>query len=222
MMSDQTDPLNPMQGYPMRTFIARGCALVAAPLLCLLSCGDPATAPDVRSSTETNFLHVTYDYPKLATTEVSFWAVKGRAASVELWYHARPGASDSTKFIDFQVGANALDRRPDGSAIATGDSVLITLKVTDATHMVIDYQPSGLRFADADQPLLRMYWVACGDDLNYDGKVDAADDAIASQLNIWRQEGTGQPWYKQSSAVTKPTKEVSARLGGFSGYAIMF
>jgi hypothetical protein len=88
--------------------------------------------------------------------------------------------------------------------------------------MVIDYQPAGLRFADADQPLLRMYWTACGDDLNYDGKVDAADDTLISQLNIWRQESATAPWFKQPSAVVKGTKEVSARLGGFSGYALMF
>jgi hypothetical protein len=153
---------------------------------------------------------------------VSFWAVKGRSSGADLWYHARPGASDSAKFVEFRLGAGALDRRPDGTVIATGDSVLITLTATDPRHMMIQYLPTGLRFASAEQPTLKIYWIACGDDLNYDGKVDAADDAIADQLGIWRQEGTDQPWVRLTSVVAKSAKEVRSQLEGFSGYAISY
>jgi hypothetical protein len=206
----------------MRTSIARGCGPAAAALVTLLACRDAVTAPDSRTTAELNLLHVTYDYPQLAATTASFWAVKGQSSGTDLWYHARPGASDSAKFVEFRLGAGALDRRPDGSAIAVGDSVLITLKVTDARHMMIQYEPSGLRFAVAEQPTLRIFWTACGDDLNYDGKVDAADDAIAGQLGIWRQEGTDQPWMRLTSVVVKSAKEVRSQLEGFSGYALSY
>jgi hypothetical protein len=141
---------------------------------------------------------------------------------VDLWYHALPGRTDSLKFVEFRMGPLSLDRRPDGSAIAIGDSVLITLNVTDPTHLIIDYQPSGLTFASIDEPTLKLFWVACGDDLNYDGKVDDADTALSQQFSIWRQEGKDQPWFKVPSFVAQGSKEVDANLGGFTGYAILY
>lgn len=200
----------------------RRAAGLAAAVLTLASCSDPATAPELRATSELHLLHVTYDYPPLASTQVSFWAVKGRAAGADLWYHKRAGATDSAKFVEFRMPAGALDRRPDGSAIATGDSVLITLTATDPRHMIIAYEPSGLKFSATEQPTLKIFWTACGDDLNYDGSVDATDDALIAQLGIWRQEGADQPWMRLASAVTKATKEVSSRLDGFSGYAISY
>lgn len=196
-------------------------ALLAAAALSLASC-DPATSPLLRDTSELNLLHVTYDYPPLAATQVSFWAVKGRTGGADLWYHARPGATDSARFVSFRLGAASLDRRPDGSAIAAGDSVLITLTATDARHMMIQFLPSGLRFSAADPPTLRIYWTACGDDLNYDGSVDASDDALIGALAIWRQEGTGQPWSRLATTTTASERELLTRLDGFSGYAISY
>jgi hypothetical protein len=77
-------------------------------------------------------------------------------------------------------------------------------------------------FADADQPKLKISFAACGDDLNYDGKVDATDAAMLSSLALWRQEGPFQPWFKLTSTVTGSVKEVNAQLGGFTGYALMW
>jgi hypothetical protein len=153
---------------------------------------------------------------------VSFYAVKGKTASAQIWYHAAAGAADSLKFLDFQVGSASLDTRPDGSAIAAGDSVLITITVTDPTHFLLDFQPSGLKFSATDQPTLKVSFAACGADLNYDGKVDAADQAIMDALSFWRQEAPFQPWFKLGSTVNQTVREVDAQLGGFTGYAIEF
>jgi hypothetical protein len=201
--------------------VARG-ALAAVSLLALAACTDPVAVENGKDISELNQLHVTYDYPTLAATTVSFWAVKGRATSAELWYHARAGATDSAKFVDFRVGANAIDRRPDGTAFAPGDSVRITLTATDPRHMMISFEPSGLKFSATDKPTLKMFWVACGDDLNYDGKVDASDEAIMGKLGIWRQETPGARWFYVGSAVVGPTREVNAQLAGFTGYALMY
>ena len=199
-------------------------ALCGALLLAAASCHDTGTAPEEQGKdiSELHQLHVTYDYPSLAETQVSFYAVKGKTAGADLWYHARAGASDSTKFVEFRLGAGSLDKRPDGSSIAVGDSVLITLTASDPTHMMIEFQPSGLKFSITDQPSLKMFWVACGDDVNYDGKVDANDDLITSQLGIWRQETPGARWFHVGSAVQKGAREVDASLSGFSGYALMY
>lgn len=196
-------------------------ATLGALLLAVASCSD-ITAPEQRATADLRLLHARYDYPALVTTEVSFYAVKGKTAGADLWYHARPGASDSSRFVEFRMGTGSLDRRPDGSAIAVGDSVLITLTATDAKHMMIQFLPSGLHFSPADQPSLRIFWTACGDDLNYDGQVDAYDDLVANQLAIWRQETVDQPWTQLATTVTKGTREVRTLLDGFSGYAISY
>jgi hypothetical protein len=213
---------SPTRGYRM-THVLRTALLGFTLATCLgvVSCSDPITSPDERDPSEVKLLHVTYDYPPLAETTVSFWAVKGRATGADLWYHARPGATDSTRLVEFRMGANALDRRPDGTTIAPGDSVLITLTANDPAHMMVQFQPSGLRFSATDKPSLKIYWTACGDDLNYDGRVDSSDDAIVSQLSIWRQETPGAKWQRISSVTIKPNREIDALLSGFTGYAIM-
>ena len=192
--------------------------------LALLSCGD-ATAPapdDTRGPTDLRVLTVSPTAPPLATTQASFYAVQGKNAGVDLWYHARPGQRDSTKFLEFRLGGSSLDRRPDGSVIAPGDSVLISVRVTDPLHLIVDFQPSGLLFSPRDLPRLRLFFGEVGDDLNGDGHVDSNDDALLQQLSIWRQEAPGLPWFRLSSAVVKESREVEASLGGFTGYAIEY
>src|SRR4051812_43362295 len=104
---------SPTQGFRMTSLRLRSALLLIA-ILAAVACNESITSPDERSDAELNLLHVTYDYPALANPTVNFWAVKGRATGADLWYHPRPGTSDSAKFVEFRVGANALDRRPDG------------------------------------------------------------------------------------------------------------
>jgi hypothetical protein len=215
-------PQLPMKGSRMafRRLLVLAAVVVAA----AASCTD-STAPDAdteRAATDLRLLSAPHSAPPLATTQASFYAVKGRSTGVDIWYRPAAGRSDSAKFLEFRVGSNSLDRRPDGTVIATGDSVLISLTVTDPTHFIVEFQPTGLKFADADQPKLKISFAACGDDLNYDGKVDATDATMLSSLALWRQEAPFQPWFKLTSSVTASVKEVNAELGGFSGYAIMY
>jgi hypothetical protein len=205
--------------------IPRRCAV----LLCFVSLAaaascdsDGPTAPESRTTAELNFLHVAAGTPPLAARQASFYAVKGRATGISVYFRAANGSTDSLKLLDLNVGPNALDRRPDGTTIAPGDSVLISLTVTDPYHLVVDFQPAGLTFAAADRPVLRLSWAGCGNDLNYDGRVDANDDAVASQLGIWRQESASLPWFKQDAVTSKGTREVTTEIPGFTGYALAF
>jgi hypothetical protein len=212
----------PMKGFRMA--FRRHLVLAAVMLAAAASCTD-STAPDgdtERAATDLRLLAAPYGTPPLVTNQASFYAVKGKSSGVDIWYHRAAGRSDSTKFLEFRVGSNSLDRRPDGTAIATGDSVLISLTVTDPTHFIIEFQPTGLKFADADQPTLKISFAACGDDLNYDGKIDAADATMLSSLSFWRQESPFQPWFKIPSSVAASAKEVNSTLPGFSGYAMMY
>jgi hypothetical protein len=200
-----------------------GLALMLCGTAAIAACGsDSVTAPEERPASELRLLTVASTAPPLATTTTSFWAVKGKNAGVDLWYHALPGQRDSTKFHEFRMGGSTLDRRPDGSVIAQGDSVLITLTVVSPTNLIVDFQPSGLKFSANDPAKLKMFFASCGDDLDRDGQVTSSDDAIEQQLSIWRQEAPTAPWIKVSSLVVKDNKEIDAELGGFTGYAIAY
>jgi hypothetical protein len=205
----------------LRHLPARALALLA--LAAGLSCTD-TTAPDTeeRAATDLRLLAAPWGTPILATTQVSFYAVKGKSSGVDIWYRPREGQSDSSKFLEFRLGGASIDQRPDGSLIAQGDSILITVTVSDPTHFILDLQPSGLKFSANDLPKLKISFAACGDDLNYDGRVDGTDASMQASLSLWRQESPFQPWFKVASTVTASVKEVNAQIGGFTGYAIMY
>ena len=189
----------------------------------LLGCGAAdSTGPEERPTSGLRLLTVTADAPALAVTVTSFFAVRGKNAGVDLWYRPKLGSRDSTKFLEFRLDGASLDRRPNGTAFAEGDSVLITLTVTDPTHLIVDFQPSGLRFSANYPGRLKMFFEECGDDLDGNGKVDGGDDAIQNQLSIWRQESPLAPWIKVSSSVVKSSKEIDADISGFTGYAAAY
>ena len=197
-------------------------------LACLAACfafgcsAADSTGPEERPVDGLHLLAITADAPALAATIKSFYAVRGRNAGIDLWYRPKAGSRDSTKFLEFRLDNASLDRRPDGTAFADGDSVLITLTVTDPKHLIVDFQPSGLRFAAKNPGRLKMFFSQCGDDLDGDGKVDSGDDAIQNALSIWRHESLLAPWIKVSSAVVKSSKEIDADIGGFTGYAAAY
>lgn len=223
-MSNRNHTNSPTKGDRMKHPVSPARCTVAAVLLALLACND-ATSPDqtdTRAANDLRLLSAPYGTPALATSQVSFFAVKGKTAAADIWYHARAGEADSTKFLEFRMGAGSLDRLPDGTSIAAGDSVLITLTVTDPTHFIVEFQPSGLRFAATDQPTLKISFAACGADLNYDGVVDAKDATMEQNLSVWRQETPFQPWTRVSSTLATDVKVVNAPLGGFTGYALMY
>ena len=189
----------------------------------VLGCsGADVTAPEERPVNGLRLLSVTADAPALAFTITSFYAVRGKNAGVDLWYRPKLGSRDSTKFLEFRLDNTSLDRRPDGTAFAEGDSVLITLTVTDPIHLIVDFQPSGLRFSATNPGHLKMFFGQCGDDLDGNGRIDGGDDAIQNQLSIWRQETPLAPWFKVPSTVVKSSKEIDADITGFTGYAAAY
>jgi hypothetical protein len=199
-------------------------SFAAAAVLALNACSSASDslAPEERLETQLRLLTVTNDAPPLATSTVSFYAVKGKNASADIWYRRRAGKSDSTKFLEFRLGGATLDRRPDGTLIADGDSVRITVTVTDPAHLILQFQPSGLTFSSKDPARLRMFFNEVGDDFDHDGHVDSNDDDVERKLSIWRQELPGLPWFKVASAVVKEDRRVDAYLAGFTGYALAY
>lgn len=75
----------------------------------------------------------------------SFWAVKGQDRELVLRYSDTGG-----EFLRFRVGANSLNRRPNGTYFATGDSIQISVTVDATGKMKYSFEPSGLRFSSWD------------------------------------------------------------------------
>ena len=208
---------------PMRNRYARAFGLCAAMLASAAAGCRDGTGPNAGvPESELTFVRQSATAPTLAGTTARFWAKRGEDREVRMYYRPRAEASDSSLFLEFRVPAGALERRPDGSAFAAGDSVLITITVTDPSTLRAEFAPSGLRFSARTPARLRIEFDEADDDFDGDGDVDATDARIESQLSVWRQEGAGQPWYKQSSVVAEDIDDVEAEIFGFTAYAIAF
>ena len=179
-------------------------------------------APRANLSSELHFLRPAPDAPPLAQTTASFYAVRGENREVRIMYRARPGASDSTEFLRFEVPSQSLLRRPDGTLVAEGDSVLIRLTVSDPDRLIVSFEPTGLLFATDAPARLRMSYAETDDDVNADGVVDALDEELESLFQIWRQEQIGDPFHALASLLDKTRELVSASIGGFTNYAISY
>ena len=197
--------------------LSRHLALASAGLL-LAGCTD-SSAP-VEQRFDLNFLRPALTAPPVANPVVSFYAKKGQDVEAIMWYQKRPDRPDSTEFIRFRVDDNSLLTRPDGRAFAPGDSVLITITLADPQRLIIDMQPSGLRFSPVKPAELRISFEEADEDVNEDGAVDEDDGALVSRFAIWKRERAGDPWVKLSSLVEVGTHEVKAFINGFTGYAI--
>jgi hypothetical protein len=100
--------------------------------------------------------------------------------------------------------------------------VLISVRVIDPSRLIVEFQPSGLKFSAASPARLRFELGETDSDLNGDGLVDSGDDTLKTQLSFWRQEAPGQQWLKVASDVFTDLNEVEANVFGFTGYALAY
>ena len=200
-------------------------ALSTVLLGALAGCGsDSVISPDgdIRPAEALHFLRPAADAPPLANPMLSFYAKRGVDREAFMYYQPRPGRSDSSVFMRFKVSASSLDRRPDGSVIQMGDSVLITIRVSDPSRLILDFQPSGLRFAASQPADLKLDFGESSHDFDGDGDQDADDDRAKTALRIWKQEAPGLPWVRMASVTEFSLEELEADILGFTGYAIAY
>ena len=187
-------------------------------LAALAACGGDSTGPNptTKPTSDLHFLRLSATAPQLQSTVVSFYAVRGQDREVRVRFQ------NGEDYLRFRVFANSLSQRPDGTAIANGDSILITITITDPTKLQADFQPAGLRFSSANPARLQFEFGEADKDLNGDGVVNATDAAIIPQISTWRQEVAGGEWLKVSSLVEIEINEVQADILGFTGYALAY
>ena len=201
-------------------------------LLLLAACGEdpsgplapvPARArtPASESEAALTFLRPDSGFA-VVPASVSFYAVNGQAREGTLWYHRHVGSPDSTRLARLRLDRRSLVRRPDGTPIAPGDSLLITMSISDSDRFVITFEPSGLVFAPRRTAELTLWYHQADPDFNHDGVVDAADTAVESTFQIWRQEGIDDPWFAEATELQADVDEASTEIRGFTRYAVAY
>jgi hypothetical protein len=202
-------------GSIRRTLAAAALALLAA------SCGD-GTSPgdDVRPTEALTFLRPAAGAPQFADTTVQFYAKRGDDREVRIRYAVAPGEFE--EFVRFRVRDETLLAYPDGRPFAQGDSVLISVRVVDFARLIVELEPSGLRFSASRPAELTFKYNHTSPDRDGDGDVDGDDSRAETLLAVWRQEAPGQPWVRLSSKIEIEIDEIEADLTGFSGYALAY
>lgn len=202
----------------LRRLLAPGVLLLLA---FAASCSD-STAPQQKSTSELHFLAFAANAPAIQDTVVTFYAKLGENREIRLRYAPIPGSTQTEEFLRFEVPGDALLSRPDGSAFVQGDSILITVRLADLSHLKFDFQPSGLRFKPDHAARLRIEFAHADQDLNGDGVEDSRDIQLLETAGIWRQEAANQPWIRLADLLHLDTSEVEAAITGFTGYALAF
>jgi hypothetical protein len=152
------------------------------------TCDPSGPVDDRRGEDELTFVRFTAASPP-AVTQASMWAVHGQERTLTIRYAEQPASEPP--LLEFQVAAQSLLARPDGTLFLPGDSVQITVNVDPQGRFLFDFQPSGLVFSSAFPARLRINDDRADPDLNRDGVVNQEDATIAARLRIWQQEAPG-------------------------------
>ena len=187
----------------------------------LAACGE-STSSEGKLTEELRFLRLAPGAPPLAAQTASFYAKVGEDREVRMFFRPRPGETDSTEFLRFRVDAGSLSRRPDGSPFAVGDSIRITITMIDLSRLIVDFQPSGLRF-NAQRPAeLKIRYENADHDFDDDGDEDERDALLEGSFNVWKREDVAQPWFPLGSIRHLEIDEVDADIFGFTNHALAY
>jgi len=200
----------------------------------LSACSDPVAPPTATAReiatvdaapslllTSPTTLHFRRGAPPLEQTRISFYAKKGQAKSVSLYYRT-PSGGRGDEYARFVLPADGLLQRPDGRLIARGDSVLITISAPDPSLLLLRMEPHGLRFEPRSPARLTMHYDQADRDLNGDGYVNLIDAVLELRLAIWRQPTLLDLFTRLTSLLDRSNASVAADLPGFSQYIIAY
>lgn len=180
------------------------------PLFATLAIVGCSTADDPPSGVPQSALHfLTPDSgaPGFVADTIRFYAVVGQDRSATVYY------DDATPFATFDVPQGALATSPDGSPIANGDSLQITVAIADSASLIVGFQPAGLVFANGHPATLTLSFAHASQHLSQGNE---------SMLSLWREEHPGDPWHKVPSTMQKNQQTVTGRVDGFTVYATAY
>lgn len=158
--------------------------------------------------------------PRLETRSVSFYAVRGQIREARIFFTNGAGGRGS-EYLRITILSNSLQKRPNGTPIPPGDSILITMRVEEGRAMIWQLLPEGLTFSPTAPAQLVAHYIEADKDFDHDGDEDAIDLMIEGRLAIWRQP-LGQPFAQLNSILDPSVDRVSADVPGFSRFAIAY
>lgn len=210
-----------VKGFAMRRASFFPFALAAA----LAACTDSGAPGDggVKPPGDLTIIRLPASSPPIYNPVDSFYALKGEDRELRIYFmEAVDDTSQGEEYLRFRVDAGSLLRRPDGTLIQVGDSVLITVRVIDPAQIYFEFEPSGLTFNPALPAQLKIEYAETGGDLDDDGDVDTDDDDIEQVIDLWKQEQAGQDFLKLGAVTIEELDEIEADILGFTRYAIAY
>lgn len=189
----------------------------------MAACSD-SSAPDgtdVRPPSALTILRLPATSAPIWNPVDSFWAKKGEDRELRIYFED-PEGGPGEEYVRLRVDAPSLQAYPDGTPIAVGDSVLITVRVVDPQEIQFEFSPAGLTFDPEEPAELKIEYAETEGDLDDDGDVDTDDDAIEQEMTIWRQEQPGDDYVRIGGLKFEELDEIEAELLGFTRYAIAY
>ena len=194
--------------------------IALAAVLIVAACKDDSIGPEDNSNL--TFLQPAPTAPGLGVQTLTFNAVQGQDTEEFMWYRKRPGSTDSSKVLRLRIDEDAQIVRPDGTPLAPGQSVAITITIHDPIRLIVDFQPAGLQFLGTEVADLTMWYNERDHDFNQDGVIDATDASIEQTLAIFRRESRTEPWVKLTGDIQIEFDEIEAEISGFTNYVIAY
>ena len=168
------------------------------------------------------------NYVHLATTaqpcadSVGAWFVRrtngsGQELALEFPKSGLPAdctnGGETEDFIRLRLDRASLSQLPNGTPIAIGDSVFISIIWAQGDSVLFEMRPTGLIFSPANPAELKISF----------GETDeASDSTIVNQLSVWRQAQPADSFVKLSTTKLDAEQELEVKLNGFSRYAIAY
>lgn len=182
----------------------------------------PAPVPTPESALV--FLRPAPDAPPLLTTDTTVIATRGESLDVRLFYAPDPGSGEAVgeRFLRFRLEDASLERYPathpmGGAPFTLDDTVSIRITV-DTSRLQVDLEPTGLRFSAEAPAELELRYAEADRDFDEDGVEDPPE--VEEQIDLWRQEKPGDPWFRIGELKDFDLDKIEARLLGFSRYAL--
>lgn len=183
------------------------------------ACSDSVGPEEGKTEEELQFVRFP-STPEVETLQASFWAVRGENRELEIRHLPDEPGEEGEEFLEFRVGGSSLLRRPDGSLFDDGDSILITVTLSEDGRFLFDLQPSGLQFDPEHPARLEISYRGVEDDLDGDGDVDQDDDDLEGRLRVWKQERPGEHWFPVGTLHIEDFDEIEGEITGFTGFCI--
>lgn len=224
LMSERASTISSSRPSPRRSARAFACLLLVA------GCGEstlltePPPPADGLPAASLSFLRPAGLAQPLITTDTSFVATRGQEIEIRLFYAPEPGSSDpvGARFLELELDEESLLRYPPtghpkaGQLFQDGDTITIRLHVETDT-LLVELEPTGLQFDIAEPAELELRYGNADDDYDEDGE---SDPELEEDIDLWRQEKPGDPWFRVGEIKDADQDRVRARLTSFSRYAL--